>query len=135
MKCPKMVSTTFRVYWSGFGNVTLGVYRISRATPNTPKHLSIGRSYTISIHKDNSGLLRARICSRHVSSKYILVDILVNLQLLTLPGQNLLVVVRMLRLRSGVLGVKKTSRYDWVPLIYSRCCEYRLGFRWNKNCV
>ncbi|XP_062580526.1 uncharacterized protein LOC134242456 [Saccostrea cucullata] len=49
--------------------LTLGVYQITQAKSYTQEHLSPDGTYSISIHKDDAGLLRARIQSRHVSAK------------------------------------------------------------------
>jgi hypothetical protein len=50
-------------------HITLGPYQINQAKSYIAEHLKEGGQYEIGIHKHSQGLLRAKIQSRHTSSK------------------------------------------------------------------
>ena len=49
--------------------ITIGVYQLKQAASYTRKHLNEDRDYILYTHKEDSGIIRIKIQSRHINSK------------------------------------------------------------------
>lgn len=59
-------------------DLTLGVYQLKQAKSYTQEHVSSEGNYEFTVHKEEPGLIRVRIQSRHSSSKSYLLWVSYN---------------------------------------------------------